>query len=87
MRALKGYLKTKGIRRIYLSYFGTADPNSYGITHAAVGPLTIPNFKDAEVDLRMEKQALFVISATNYQHTYLKDTSIFDWLHRMTPSM
>ncbi|HRY29304.1 MAG TPA: glycosyltransferase family 39 protein [Elusimicrobiota bacterium] len=85
MRALRQYLTEQKVGRIYLSYFGTAEPASYGISYAAVAPYTLPAFADQDVDLRAEPRALLVVSATNLQSTYFADKDIFDWLKNRAP--
>jgi hypothetical protein len=86
LRALKAYLDERGVRQIYLSYFGTADPNAYGFRYASVAPLTLPSFPDQDVDLSREPRALLVVSATNYQSTYYADRALFRWLHSRQPA-
>jgi len=86
LRALKAYLDERGVRQIYLSYFGTADPNAYGFRYASVAPLTLPGFPDQDVDLSREPRALLVVSATNYQSTYYPDRALFRWLHSRRPA-
>jgi hypothetical protein len=85
-RALKTYLDQRGIRQIYLSYFGTADPNAYGFRYASVAPFTIPDFADQDVDLSREPSPLLVVSATNYQSTYFPGPGVFRWLHSRRPA-
>lgn len=71
-----------GVKKIYLSYFGTADPNAYGIRYSAVAPATLPDFQDEDVDLQTEGRQLLVVSATNFQSTYFADKGLFGWLHQ-----
>jgi hypothetical protein len=85
LRALKAYLDERGIRQIYLSYFGTADPNAYGLRYASVASFTLPSFPDQDVDLSREPRPLLVVSATNYQSTYFPDRT-FRWLRSRRPA-
>lgn len=85
LRALRDYVRREGIGGFYLSYFGTADPNAYGLEHVAVGAVTNPDFADRDLDLRKERRALLVVSATNYQSTYYQGHRNFEWLHARKP--
>ncbi len=85
LRALRDYLDRAGVKNIYLSYFGTAEPNAYGISYAAVAPITLPHFPDRDVDLRQEPRALLVVAATNLQAAYFVDKDIFGWLKDRRP--
>lgn len=85
IRALRDYVLKENIQRFYLSYFGTADPNAYGLEHVAVGAVTNPDFADRDLDLRKERRALLVVSATNYQSTYYQGHRNFEWLHARRP--
>lgn len=85
LRALRDYVRQEGVGGFYLSYFGTADPAAYSLNHVAVGPVTMPAFRDADLDLRKERKALLVVSATNYQSTYYRGADNFDWLRNRTP--
>jgi len=70
---------------IFLSYFGVADPNAYGLTYIDVGSDTITGRKD-----HREKEGLnptkLAISVTNLQATYYDKKNVFDWLKEKTPS-
>ncbi|HOW97396.1 MAG TPA: glycosyltransferase family 39 protein [Kiritimatiellia bacterium] len=85
LRALRDYVLKENISGFYLSYFGTADPNAYGLEHVSVGSVTNPDFHDRDPDLRKERRALLVVSATNYQSTYYEGHRNFEWLHARTP--
>jgi len=81
MKALQKYLKTRGTTGIYLSYFGSADPHSYGIRYVAVAPKVVgSDFGDPGLNLNEQPRKLFVISATNRAGLYYVDHHVFDWL-------
>ena len=72
-------------KRLYLSYFGTADPRGYGIVyypapnscaHAA------PWVPEVEPDTG---RTLLVVSAMNLQGVYFGDPSAYAWLTRKAP--
>jgi hypothetical protein len=69
---------------IYLCYFGTADPHAYGLRYINIGSDTISGHADDSGDLSMHPTK-FAISATNYQHTYYGDKTVFNWLRQYTP--
>ncbi|MBI4369882.1 MAG: glycosyltransferase family 39 protein [Elusimicrobia bacterium] len=84
---LSSYLKERGIHSVYLSYFGTGDPNDYGVSYIPVGIISNAvrngNPEKSPID---EKAILFVISWTNYQATYYADKTVFDWLKKLEPA-
>jgi hypothetical protein len=66
-----GWRKANAGEKVYLAYFGTADPRAYGVENvieAAPGFLLRP--REVRVP---EKGALLAISATYLQGTYLPD--------------
>jgi hypothetical protein len=85
LRALRDFAQREKVGAFYLSYFGTADPRAYDLKHVSVGSVTNPDFPDRDLDLRTERRALLVVSATNYQSTYYKGHRNFQWLHERTP--
>jgi hypothetical protein len=70
--ALRAFMREQGIERVYLSYFGSANPAGYGIEYV---PLT--SFFDLPepdaVDDGAPAPSYAVISATNLQGIYLPD--------------
>jgi len=69
---------------IYLSYFGVADPHSYGIRYINVGSDAIADHKDDRGNL-LEPPNKFAISVTNYQATYYSNREVFGWLKDKKP--
>lgn len=73
---------------IYLSYFGTGDPEYYGITYKPVG--FVSNLKYEEragkniVDNKIDR-IILAISITNLQATYYKDKEVFSFLKKLKP--
>jgi hypothetical protein len=70
LKRLSGYLHQRGIKRIQLGYFGTADPGHYGITY---DPLP----RDREKALQIG--GLVAVSATLLNNDY------YSWLRQMEP--
>lgn len=68
LRGLKSYMESRGIPRVKLSYFGTADPAYYGIACDLLpGYLPLPR----EVVRTFAPGDVLAISATNLQGVYL----------------
>lgn len=85
LRMLSESLDEGDVRNgIYLSYFGVADPHFYGIRYRDVGSDKLVARKDDSVDPTV-RPTKFAISVTNYQATYFKDPSVFDWLKAKKP--
>jgi tetratricopeptide (TPR) repeat protein len=71
----------RGIKKLYLSYFGTADPCFYGIKH-----IYLPGSRPPCIQELDGGRADFIaVSATNLQSVYLLDTKSFDWLKAYEP--
>lgn len=76
LKNLKTYLDKQGIREVYLSYFGTADPAYYGIRYRPL-PNTPPGSGDAT--------AYYAISATSLQNVYAQEGATSHWLADFDP--
>jgi 4-amino-4-deoxy-L-arabinose transferase-like glycosyltransferase len=76
LKNLKKYLDREGIRQIYLSYFGTADPAYYGIDFLPM-PDSAPALDDPP--------AYYAISATSLQGVYTQGTTSVHWLAQYQP--
>ncbi|OVE76785.1 hypothetical protein BVX98_04805 [bacterium F11] len=70
---------------IFLSYFGVADPNAYGIAYIDVGSDAITGRTDHRERSGLHPTKL-AISVTHYQATYFADKNIFAWLKEKEPS-
>jgi len=80
LRGLKPYMERRGIPRIKLSYFGTADPEYYGIA-ADLLPGYLPP-PPAKTTWEVKPGDMVAISATNLQGLYL-DPSLRPLLERL----
>jgi len=76
LKNLKWHMDARGIRTVYLSYFGTADPSYYGIDFAAM-PECAPA-PDAPT-------AYYAISATSLQNVYAQGDGSSHWLAQYEP--
>jgi len=89
LKALGIYLHEQQARSIYLSYFGSATPQLYGIHFVSVGPVTDLNVLLADepgLDPRREAKVLFAISTNNAAGLYFPDPTLFSWLKTRTPT-
>ncbi|MFH1283638.1 MAG: glycosyltransferase family 39 protein [bacterium] len=86
LKNLGRYIKENNIGPIYLSYFGTADPNYYGIQYRPVGFVSTLTRKGNPVDISKEKRKIIAISATNLQANYYNDKSTFDYFRAQKPT-
>jgi len=85
LKELGEYVEKRGGPAVYLSYYGTADPHSYGIRYAAVAGFTeLPRAGDV-LDPSREKPLLFAISATNRVPFVYDDENVMAWLDELTP--
>jgi hypothetical protein len=66
---LRDYMRSKGIPAIKLSYFGTAEPDYYGIPCERLPGLPIPR----PMERRVRRGDLLAISATHLQGLYVGD--------------
>jgi 4-amino-4-deoxy-L-arabinose transferase-like glycosyltransferase len=83
LKGLQAYMRTHGIPRISLSYFGSDSPDRYGIAYD-----WLPSFYLR--DPNPERHALapkgwVAISATNLQGVYFDNKDIFAWFRSRKP--
>ena len=67
LKGLKGYMDRNGIEQLKLSYFGTAEPDYYGIRCERLPGHPPPDAPEA----RVRRGDLVAVSATNLQAVYL----------------
>jgi hypothetical protein len=83
--ALRSFMEQNGLGRIYLSYFGTADPAGYGIDYQPLpgfGALQLPPSASVSPDGRQ----VLAISIVNLQGIYLREQrDLYRWLDHCTP--
>ena len=86
LRHLDDYLRDESIGGVYLSYFGNADPEAYGIRYLPVYFKTSRERRgDPSLDLRGESRALLAVSATHLQGVYQPGPEAFAWLTTRQP--
>jgi len=92
LKGLKRYMEAHGIERVWLSYFGTARPEYYGITYDYLPSYVIwnPEHVWEEVfrfDTLPPLRGTVAISATNLQGVYFPagKTDYFAFYRRQTP--
>lgn len=85
LKRLRRFMERSEIRRVYLSYFGSADPCYYGIPFLFL-PGSFFSSSYQCMENRDGLRADFVaISVTNLQSVYLPDKRTFNWLKSHQP--
>jgi 4-amino-4-deoxy-L-arabinose transferase-like glycosyltransferase len=88
LKSLGDYLRRERIGTIFLSYFGSAAPQTYGFRFVPVGPILDQNVRmaiDPTADPARERRILFAISATNLAGVYFDNPSLFEPFRKRTP--
>jgi len=85
LKGLAAHVAERGIPRIRLSYFGTADPNYYGIPHDLLPGKVAP--PPAGFVRQVRRGDLVAVSATNLQGVYLdpQDRPLMERLRASEP--
>lgn len=82
---LAAYVHGINVSSLYLSYFGTARPEYYGLKYIPIAfSSDIPRSKVPGSDPTKERRILLAVSATNYQHTFGEDKTIWSFLRDRT---
>ncbi len=88
LKGLKAYVDENSLEEVWLSYFGTANPDYYGLKYRCLPSRGLLSYAPcSQVDRSSyEKSAgVFAVSATNLQGQYFKDRTTFDWLKEYEP--
>ncbi len=89
LKGLGFYMKEKGIDRVHLSYFGTADPSYYGVRYDWMPSYYLPeDYREGSARMRsftFPTTGMLAISATNLQNVYFSDKQFYDWLKQYKP--
>ena len=89
LKGLGQYLKEKGVDRIHLSYFGTADPKYYGIRYQWMPSYYLPeDYREGAQRMRsfsFPTSGMLAISATNLQNVYFSDKTFYECLKKYDP--
>lgn len=75
---------------IYLSYFGVADPNYYGIKYKPIGfvsNLTWQERHGEDIIKNNIERIIIAVSVTNLQSTYYQDKTVFNFLKNINPTV
>ena len=81
LKRLKRYMDRQGIERVWLSYFGTANPDYYGLRYDPLPGSVFPGRRPIRPDLLVLEQAprlsgTIAISVTNLQGVYLPHVGV-----------
>jgi hypothetical protein len=83
LRGLKGYMERRGIEEVKLAYFGTADPEYYGISYEPISDQDLAALREGRF-----ARGVFAISATFLQGLYLPgDRDRYQWFRERTPTV
>jgi 4-amino-4-deoxy-L-arabinose transferase-like glycosyltransferase len=85
LKDLKAYMDSRGIDRVYLSYFGSDSPERYGIKYDWLPSFELKNPNPQQSSVNIPRQSYVAISATNLQGVYMEPQTQFRWLDRLTP--
>ncbi len=85
LKGLRAWMDARGVARIKLSYFGSADPSYYGIDADALPGYSAPH--PVRVTREVRPGDLVAVSATNLQGVYLdpEDRPLMERFRRSTP--
>lgn len=86
LKPLAEELRRRGNPPVYLSYFGCADPEAYGLRYVPFAPVGNVERLPAKVRPFESGKVLVAISATNLQGTYYANHAVFDWLKAKPPA-
>ena len=85
LKSLKNDLVARGDPVIFLSYFGTARPEAYGIRYQRLP--TWGQFHKAPADqVDVSGPIIVAVSVTNLQGIYLRDPAAYEWLFDRVPT-
>lgn len=85
LKGLKAYMDSRGIDRIYLSYFGSDSPTRYGIAYDWLPSFELENPKPQDTSANIRRKSYVAISVTNLQGVYIEPQTQFRWLDPLTP--
>jgi hypothetical protein len=83
LKGLKKYMDSKNIEEIKLSYFGTADPEWYGIRYQPLPSFILPGRGSSDANLHQGD--LVAVSPTNLYPLYVDLGPLSEYLRRLTP--
>jgi hypothetical protein len=84
LKGLKRFMDSRGIDRIYLSYFGTDSPERYGIHYDWLPSYELKN-PNPQSTIDLKRGRYLAISVTNLVGVYIEPNTMFRWLDRYTP--
>jgi len=86
LRDLSLFLKSKGVDTIYLSYFGTGDPDYFGIKYYPIGFISnVERRGSQDFNITNQPHKYLAISATNLYGVYYQNTEVFSSFKKIQP--
>jgi len=88
LKALKGWMTEEGVQHVRLSWFGSAHPEAYGISHDLLPglPHGFLTWEEPPFDRDLPEPGVYVISVTNLVGVYFPDHNLYSWFHARSPS-
>jgi hypothetical protein len=85
LKGLKAFMNSRGIDRVYLSYFGSDSPKRYGIAYDWLPSFELENPNPHAPSVNIRRKSYVAISVTNLQGVYMEPQTQFRWLDSLTP--
>lgn len=93
LKSLKKYMDQNNIKKVKLSYFGSADPSHYGIDYEYLPSVGLrPSdpegkwwWEEGYEEICEPTDGIIAISVTNLQGLILKNRNCFNWLKQYDP--
>jgi hypothetical protein len=83
LKGLKEYMDRENVSMVYLSYFGTAPPEEYGIRYQEMPSFGAVDWPAHRIDrLPPDARQLLAISVTNLQGAYLGEPGPYEFFYR-----
>ena len=89
LKGLGVYMQEKEIKKIHLSYFGSADPAYYDINYEWMPSYYLPgDYQGVKTRMKtfsLPQSGIVAISATNLQGVYFSDRKLYEWFKQRDP--
>jgi len=87
LKGLRAWMVQEGVEHVRLSWFGSAYPEAYGITHDLLPglPHGFLTWEHPPFDLNQPEPGVYVISVTNLVGVYFPDHDLYAWFRARPP--
>lgn len=86
LKGLKRFMSKRGIKRVRLSYFGTADPAHYGIDYEYLPSANSPLREPPPLPAGEQRSPIVAISAYQYQAIDFENKDAYAFFHSYEPN-